>query len=97
LVSYGFVPKLHASLHTGSVVRAEIGIVKSKIAFHGDTMNTTARILGECNKLKKSLIVSDLLIRMIGLPNIYSKDLIGEVNLRGKEESLKLFEIKDKI
>ena len=96
LNKYGIVPKIQASLHTGSVVRAEIGEVKTQIVFHGDTMNTTARILSKCNELKTDLLASEQLIRMIGLPRIYEKVSVGDINLRGKQEPLKLFEINDK-
>ena len=95
LEKYGFVPHVRAGLHTGSVVRAEIGEVKTQIVFHGDTMNTTARILDKCKELKMGLLASDQLIRMIGLPRIYSKKSVGEIELRGKNEDIKLFEIID--
>lgn len=97
LNKYGVVPKIKASLHTGSVVRAEIGEVKTQIVFHGDTMNTTARILSKCNQLKTELLASEQLIRMIGLPRIYEKVSVGDIDLRGKQEPLKLYEIKDKL
>ena len=95
LEKYGFIPHLQAGLHTGSVVRAEIGEVKTQIVFHGDTMNTTSRILGKCTELKTGLLTSDQLIRMIGLPRIYNKKSVGEIDLRGKQEPIKLFEIFD--
>lgn len=93
LVKYGFVPHVQAALHTGSVVRAEIGEVKTQIAFHGDTMNTTSRILYKCRELKLNILASDQLVRMIGLPRIYNKVSVGEIDLRGKQEDIKLFEI----
>lgn len=95
LEKYGFIPHIQAGLHTGSVVRAEIGEVKTQIVFHGDTMNTTSRILGKCNELNAGLLASDQLIRIIGLPRIYSKRSVGEIELRGKQEPIKLFEVLD--
>jgi len=95
LEKYGFIPHIQAGLHTGSVVRAEIGEVKTQIVFHGDTMNTTARILEKCSELNLGLLASDQLIRMIGLPRIYSKRSVGEIELRGKQEPIKLFEVLD--
>jgi len=97
LNKYGITPHVQASLHTGSVVRAEIGEVKTQIVFHGDTMNTTARILNKGTQLKTDLLASEQLIRMIGLPRIYEKKSVGEISLRGKQEPLKLFEIIDKM
>lgn len=95
LGKYGFVPHVRGGLHTGSVVRAEIGEVKTQVVFHGDTMNTTARILDKCKELEMDLLASDQLIRMIGLPRIYRKKSVGEIELRGKSEDIKLFEIID--
>ena len=97
LENYGFIPHIQAGLHTGSVVRAEIGEVKTQIVFHGDTMNTTSRILGKCGELKTGLLASDQIVRMIGLPRIYSKRSVGEIELRGKQEPIKLFEILDSV
>ena len=97
LNKYGFIPQIRAGLHTGSVVRAEIGEVKTQIVFHGDTMNTTARILSKCTELDLNLLASDQLIRMIGLPRIYTKKSVGEIVLRGKQDPIILFEVLDKI
>jgi len=97
LDKYGFIPRIQAGLHTGSVVRAEIGEVKTQIVFHGDTMNTTSRILGKCKELKLGLLASDQLIRMIGLPRIYAKKFVGDIELRGKQDPIKLFEVLDKV
>lgn len=97
LEKYGLFPQVKASLHTGSVVRAEIGEVKTQIVFHGDTMNTAARILGKCNELKMGLMASGQLIHMIGMPRIYSKKSAGEISLKGKQIALNLFEISDKV
>ncbi len=97
LEEYGFIPQIRAGLHTGSVVRAEIGEVKTQIVFHGDTMNTTARILDKCRELNMSFLASDQLIHLIGLPRIYSKRSVGEIELRGKQDHLKLFEVSDKV
>jgi adenylate cyclase len=97
LKEYGFIPSIQAGLHAGSVVRAEIGEVKTQIVFHGDTMNTTARILGKCSELNIGLLASDQLIRMIGLPRIYLKRIVGEIELKGKREPLNLFEVLDNV
>jgi len=94
---YGFIPQIQASLHTGSLVRAEIGEVKSQIVFHGDTMNTCARILGKCIELNAGLVVSDHITHMTGLPREYSKTSVGEILLQGKQEGVTLFEIADNI
>jgi adenylate cyclase len=95
LEKYGFIPDVQAALHTGSVVRAEIGEVKTQIVFHGDTMNTTARILKKGGELQIGLLTSDQLTRMIGLPPIYARKVVGKFTLIGKQEPLELIEIFD--
>src|SRR5205085_10996925 len=42
--TYDLLPDFKASLHTGPVTAVEIGEVKRDIAYHGDTVNTAARI-----------------------------------------------------
>jgi adenylate cyclase len=97
LEKYGFIPDVQAALHTGSVVRAEIGEIKTQIVFHGDTMNTTARILKKGSELQIGLLVSDQLIHMIGLPPIYARKVVGEFTLTGKQEPIELTEIFDQV
>jgi len=44
---YGKVPGFKAALHGGTIVVSEVGKYKSEIAYHGDALNTTARILSK--------------------------------------------------
>ncbi len=92
---YGLIPFPYAAVHCGKVVRAEIGDVKSEIAFLGDTMNTTARILEKCVELQSSLLVSSTLAEHLRLPLIYNKSSKGSLFLRGKSDEIELFEIRD--
>ena len=69
--NYGCLPVIGASLHAGNVVRAEIGDVKSELVFHGDVMNTTARIMGKCEELMSEILISDELVKKLVLPSIY--------------------------
>jgi len=41
---FGIVPRLRAALHAGPVIGGEIGDSKREIVFHGDVMNTAARL-----------------------------------------------------
>ncbi|RYZ53007.1 MAG: hypothetical protein EOP49_08190, partial [Sphingobacteriales bacterium] len=45
---YGCVPEFKAGLHEGKVTAVEIGEIKLDVAYHGDTINTTARIQSVC-------------------------------------------------
>jgi adenylate cyclase len=56
LTNYGLVPEFKAGLHSGMVTAVEIGELKRDIAYHGDTLNTAARIQSVYNEYGKSLL-----------------------------------------
>lgn len=87
---YGFVPTFKAGFHFGPVVSGEIGDIKREIVYHGDTVNTAARIRTECTTLKKDLLLSGELLRRLSVDHL-SPEIIGKIRLRGKEEEVELF------
>jgi adenylate cyclase len=90
---YGHVPEFKAGLHVGAVVATEVGESKSEIVFHGDVMNTTARITGLC-----SALAHDFLISAEAVTTLASKDYeltdFGEQKLKGKEASVQVFGVR---
>ena len=93
---YGLFPTIKASLHCGKLVRAEIGDLKTQIVFHGDVMNTTARILDNCYKIKGDLLASAHLVLRIDIPKLYETKTVGVITLKGKETAVELFTISEK-
>lgn len=55
---FGVIPKFTASINSGKIMIAEVGTIKSEIAFHGDVLNTAARIQKQCKSYKKQLLVT---------------------------------------
>ena len=88
--TYGLTPEFKAGLHIGPVVATEVGDVKSEIVFHGDVLNTTARIESLCNETDSELLVSKLLAERLTLPAGVSKTDLGAVHLKGKAEEVEL-------
>ncbi len=93
---YEGVPYFKAGLHGGTVSVAEIGTLRRAIAFHGDVMNTAARIQGLCNQLEQGLLVSERVLRYGGKPDGFEVLEMGEVELRGKEDTIPLKAIVEK-
>ena len=89
--TYGLVPRFKAGVHIGKVVAAEVGDIKREIAYHGDAINTAARIQSVCNKYGKSLLVSAAVFEMAGSPSDYVFESIGELALKGKGSATHLF------
>ncbi len=82
--TYGIVPSFKAGLHFGKVTAVEIGDIKRDIAYHGDTVNTAARIQSMCNEYGKTLLVSEYFLSNITLPKKYRVQSLGEIILKGK-------------
>jgi adenylate cyclase len=87
---FGLVPGFKAGLHYGRVTTGEIGVVKKEIIFTGDVLNTTARIQSTCNAYDVDVLVSDELLAMLKTEGEYRLTEIGECELRGKDEKVKL-------
>jgi adenylate cyclase len=90
---FGLMPEFKAGVNAGVVTVAEIGDLKREIAYHGDVVNTAARLRSACNEFNKQLLASEYVIMNLKEPIEYSIEEIGEVNLRGKRNPIKVFSI----
>ncbi|AYG58688.1 adenylate/guanylate cyclase domain-containing protein [Rhizobium jaguaris] len=88
LKSYGRVPRLRAALHGGGIVTAEIGVDHHKIAYFGDTVNTTARLESLCKTLERQVLISADLARRIELPEEIATEDLGDHAVRGRDQTL---------
>ena len=91
--NYGMVPVFKAGIHSGKVMVAQVGELKSEIAYHGDAINTASRIQGLCNSYESRLLVSgDLFNQLNGNhPEKIKCNYLGEVLLTGKEITTELY------
>ncbi|MEL6926145.1 MAG: adenylate/guanylate cyclase domain-containing protein, partial [Bacteroidota bacterium] len=87
---YGLVPEFKAGVHLGNVRVAEIGVTRRAVAFHGDVMNTTARIAGECNRLGYDLLISEALKDELSERLNFKVQLFPQVPLKGKLEAINI-------
>lgn len=93
ITNYGVIPEFKAGLHAGKVSAVEIGEIKKDIAYHGDTLNTAARIQGVCNQYNQSLLISKYLLNKVELNNDIKSTEIGELLLRGKKDPISVFSL----
>ena len=95
LEKYGVYPQFKAGVHYGKVIITEVGGSKSEIAYHGDTINTAARIRSVCNEFEKNLLISTNLLSL--LPNLdtkFSIESMGNYQLKGKKNVIGLFSVE---
>jgi adenylate cyclase len=93
--NFDIAPFFKCGIDCGEVTVAEIGEIKREIAYHGDVLNTAARIEKKCTALNKKMIVSEYLEKE--LPDKldgFSKELIGNIELKGKKGKINLFSIE---
>jgi len=95
LHTYNIIPEFRAGMDKGIVTATEIGDIKREIAYHGDVLNTAARLLGQCNKYNKNLLVSQNIARNFKNTESFQKNLVGEVQLRGKKNVVKIYSIEE--
>lgn len=93
LSNYGFLPEFKAGTHTGKVTAVEIGEVKRDIAYHGDTLNTAARIQSVCNDYDKIFLISEDLINKLGSHQKMSVQSMGRVLLKGKSSEIGIYAV----
>ena len=91
---YGFQLEFKASVHGGTIVLAEIGTIKKELAYHGDVINTSARIQSLCNQYQQQLLVSETIWNEINSKNQYDSQVYMDAFLKGKDETLTLFGVQ---
>ena len=87
---YGVVPEFKAGLNLGPVTVAEVGEIKKELAYHGDVLNTAARIQSKCNDFQEKLLVSEQIKTHFEKQLTYGFEFLGDVILKGKEKSVNM-------
>lgn len=87
--AFGVTPSLRAALHLGDVIAGEVGEQRRAIVFHGDVMNTAARLEQATRDLGARFIASaDALAAMRGTEAFALREL-GELQLRGRQAAIR--------
>ncbi len=91
---YGMVPEFKAGVNSGYVTVAEVGELKKELAYHGDVLNTAARIQGKCNEYKSKLLISEETNNQLDKESGFSSELIGDIKLKGKLTSINIYDVR---
>ncbi|TPN86939.1 adenylate/guanylate cyclase domain-containing protein [Aquimarina algicola] len=87
---YGIVPEFKAGIHGGVLMVAEVGVIKKELAYHGDVINTAARIQEQCNVHDVSILISEKLLSDLSIAQYYTPKFMGTVLLKGKEKEINI-------
>ncbi|MFY7910413.1 MAG: adenylate/guanylate cyclase domain-containing protein [Emticicia sp.] len=92
--NFGEVPHFRAAVHGGIVTATVIKSMKKCIVYHGDVLNTCARIMSLCSQYNVDLLVSQDIKNCLSTHKVYSVNLADEVFLRGKEQQTKIYTVQ---
>lgn len=79
-------PEFRGGIDVGAVTVIEIGDVKREIVYHGDVLNTAARLLEVCKARDNRLVVSQVVGEVVVRGKEFHTSWNENVKLRGKRE-----------
>jgi len=88
---YGTYPQFKVAFHVGRVIATEVGNFGSEMAYHGDALNTTARLQAMCNLLKKEALASESFVRKMPTLEGFRAENQGSYQLKGKKGDLEVY------
>ena len=91
---YGNVPVFRGGVEMGQVTATEVGEVKREIAYHGDVLNTSARLLELTKQYEENLMVSGRVWRIASDDSEFRANRHGELTLRGKTAKVDVYGIR---
>jgi adenylate cyclase len=91
---FGFTPEFRGGVEQGSVTVTEVGDIKREIAFHGDALNTAARLLELCPEYDAAILVSGRIQEWIADEPSLLTALQGEITLRGRQEPVTVYGVR---
>jgi adenylate cyclase len=90
---YGEIPRFKAGLNAGKLMVTEVGYIKKEIAYHGDVINTAARIMSKCNEFKSDFLVSGNIAEIFAESENFKLDNLGKIPLKGKLKEIEIFAV----
>jgi adenylate cyclase len=90
---FGVVPQLRAALHAGLVITGEIGDTKREIVFHGDVMNTAARLEQATRDFDRQFLVSAQALSRLNGAERFVLEPLGPQPLRGREGLVQIYAV----
>lgn len=88
---FGLLPKFKAAVNEGLITVAEIGKVKTEIAYHGEVLNTTACVQKLCNFHRADLLVTYSFFEQLD-PHVQKAFIeVDKAFLNGKKKAVTLY------
>ena len=86
-------PTFRGGIEAGPVAATEVGDVKREIAYHGDALNTAARLLEMCKSVGAELLATERIQEAVTATAGFRADLQTQVALRGQTHETAVYRI----
>ena len=90
---FGVAPRVRGALHVGPVVVGEVGARKRDIVFHGDAVNTTARLEQMAREFDRRLVISADALNRLAATEPYDLEDLGAHVLRGRTSPTRIYAV----
>lgn len=94
---FGMVPAFRGGVAMGPVTATEVGDIKREIAFHGDVLNTSARLLELSKQHHQNLLVAGPVWEAVANGSDFLPRWFGEITLRGKSDKISVYGIEPSV
>lgn len=89
--NFGAVPEFRGGVDAGEVTAAEVGDLKRDIAYHGDPLNTAARLLELSSEYSRPVLVSGRVRDLVSSDATLATEATGELTLRGQSRPVPVY------
>ncbi|HET7342328.1 MAG TPA: ABC transporter substrate binding protein [Methylomirabilota bacterium] len=93
---FGAVPRVRGALHAGPVIAGEVGGSKRDIVFHGDVLNTAARLEQLARERDQRLVVSADALEGCRGTERYALEDLGMLPLRGRAAPVAVYAVTER-
>lgn len=97
MAQYGIVPEFKAGIDYGEVTVTEVGEIRRDLAYHGDVLNTAARLEKLCKRVGHDLLITEYLVEVIHEMNGYEIMPVEAIKLDGKDQPVKIFAVEEQV
>ncbi|WP_111308055.1 adenylate/guanylate cyclase domain-containing protein [Confluentibacter sediminis] len=95
LQKYNTAPFFRSSINEGRIVMSTVGEIKTEIVYHGDVLNTAARIQSLCKTYNSELLISENFYQNIKEEKIYKFKCFNNISLIGKNEKINIYNVNE--
>lgn len=94
---YGILPEFKAGIDYGEVTVTEVGEIRRDLAYHGDVLNTAARLEKLCKRVGHDLLMTEYLDEVLPEMNGFEKIPVEGYKIDGKDHPVKIFAVEEKL